>query len=437
VSVPLTSARVPQGWLPRRTAVVVFLVFAFTYFLSALMRAITATLAPTFVEAFSLDAAELGLLAGAYFLGFSITQLPLGAWLDRHGPRRVQLAFLVLAIAGCIAFAYASDFWGLWLARALIGVGVGSCLMAPMTAFRGWLSPPSQLRANSWMLMTGSLGMVASTLPVQWLLPLVGWRAIFVLVAVLFAVSMALTALLVPTWPRSGQEGAVQAPGSGAEPRLGPRAAPYREIFGHPYFRRVAVVGFFHYGGFVAIQTLWAGPWLVRVCGWTPAQAAAGMFWLNVGMLCTFFTWGVLMPRLLVRGWTPVRLVRVGVPTSLCVLAVCVALGPAATVWALALFCITSTSVSSAHPSVALAFPPELAGRALSAYNLLVFLGVFVVQWGIGVAVEGFQDIGWTEVNAFRGAWGLFGLGCVASYLLFLRNRAEVPMRPDIRAGAT
>ena len=73
--------------LPRRAAVIVFLAFAFAYFLSALVRAVTATLAPTLAQEFSLQASDLGLLAGGYFLGFAATQLPLGTWLDRHGPR--------------------------------------------------------------------------------------------------------------------------------------------------------------------------------------------------------------------------------------------------------------------------------------------------------------------------------------------------------------
>ena len=50
--------------LPRRAAVVVFLAFAFAYFLSALVRAVTATLAPTLAQEFSLHASDLGLLAG-------------------------------------------------------------------------------------------------------------------------------------------------------------------------------------------------------------------------------------------------------------------------------------------------------------------------------------------------------------------------------------
>ena len=37
-----------------------------------------------------------------------------------------------------------------------------------------------------------------------------------------------------------------------------------------------------------------------------------------------------------------------------------------------------------------MAFPPALAGRALSAYNLVIFAGVFVVQWGIGLLIDAF-----------------------------------------------
>jgi MFS family permease len=108
-----------------------------------------------------------------------VTQLPLGKWLDLHGPKKVILSFLVVAVLGCICFAMAQSFVGLWLARVLCGVGVSACLMSPLTGYRRWMDPGSQLRANSWMLMTGPLGMLSSTLPVQWLMPITGWRPDF------------------------------------------------------------------------------------------------------------------------------------------------------------------------------------------------------------------------------------------------------------------
>jgi MFS family permease len=119
-----------------RTAVAMFVAFAFAYFLSAMLRAVTATLAPAFSAEIGLSAADLGLLAGAYFLGFSATQLPLGKALDRFGPLRVLLTLLAVAAVACAAFAVARSLSTLWIARALIGVGVSACLMAPLTAYR-------------------------------------------------------------------------------------------------------------------------------------------------------------------------------------------------------------------------------------------------------------------------------------------------------------
>ena len=104
-------------FMARRQILGVFLAFAAAYFLSALIRAITATLSPTLTQELALSAQDLGLLAGGYFLGFAATQLPLGKWLDKHGPKKVLLSFLVVAVLGCIAFALAQSFIGLWLAR--------------------------------------------------------------------------------------------------------------------------------------------------------------------------------------------------------------------------------------------------------------------------------------------------------------------------------
>jgi MFS family permease len=399
----------------------VFLAFAAAYFLSALIRAITATLSPTLTQELALSAQDLGLLAGGYFLGFAATQLPLGKWLDKHGPKKVLLAFLVVAVFGCIAFALAQSFMGLWLARVLCGVGVSACLMAPLTGYRRWMAPGAQLRANSWMLMTGSLGMLSSTLPVQWLMPIIGWRAIFAGLAVLVALSMVMIYVLVPVWEKSEtdpQDSAAQAVKT--EEGYGP-------IWRNAYFWRMAPIGFFCYGGLLALQTLWAAPWMTVVGGYSPLDAATGLFAINLAMLVAFWAWGLVTPRLAKRGILPNQIIAWGQPISFVVLAWIIVSGPQLgdkTALALSLFCISSTFVSLAQPSVGMAFPPHLAGRALSAYNLVIFVGVFVVQWGIGLGVDLFKSFGWSPVLAFQAAFSVFGLCAVASYVYFqLANR--------------
>jgi MFS family permease len=404
--------------LSRGLAVVVFLAFALAYFFSALVRAITATLSPTLTQELGLQARDLGLLAGGYFFGFSLTQLPLGRWLDRYGPRSVILAFLTVAVLGCVAFAQAESFGGLLLARVLCGVGVSACLMAPLTGYRRWFNASTQLRTNSWMLMTGSLGMVAATLPVQWLLPVWGWRALFVAMAVCIALSMLAIRLLVPAWHRSTPAAGLAHADDGG----------YGAVWRSRYFWRMTPIGFFSYGGMVAIQTLWAGPWMTQVTGWSALASATGLFAINLSMLTSFWLWGWITPALARRGVHADQLIAKGFPLSLLVLAALVWVGPAAGAGAAALlaaYCVCSTFVSLAQPAVGMAFAPHLAGRALSAYNLVIFAGVFVVQWGIGLGVDLARGFGLDAPQAYQMAFGVFGICSLLSWLFFLLFPAD------------
>ena len=410
--------------LPAGQAIRVFLAFAFSYFFSALIRTITATLSPTLTQEFSLSASDLGLLAGGYFLGFSATQLPLGTWLDRYGPRKMLALFLAIAVVGCLAFSQATGFTGLLAARMLCGVGVSACLMAPLTAYRRWFDVPAQLRANSWMLMTGSLGMIASSLPVQWLMPLVGWRPLFLGLAALVTLAILMVVWQVPAWPHLGPKRVM----AGAQHREGVWAS-YADVWRHPYFRKMVPVGFFCYGGLLAMQTLWVVPWMTRVAGYSPHEAATGFFWINVAMLFTFWAWGLASPRLAQRGIHADRVIAAGLPASFVLLALLVFLGDTLRTRVevlLALYCMGCSCVSLSQPAVGMAFPQALAGRALSGFNLVLFIGIFSVQWGIGLAIDGLRALGWSEVNAFRGAFAGFLLCCVASYGHFVAAGARL-----------
>ncbi len=403
--------------LSRQAAITVFLAFASAYFLSALIRAITATLSPTLTQELGLTARDLGLLAGGYFLGFSLTQLPLGSWLDRFGPKKVNIAFLSVAVMGCIAFSMATSFAGLLMARMLCGVGVSACLMAPLTGYRRWLNPASQLRTNSWMLMTGSLGMLMSTLPVQWLMPWMGWRMMFLVLAALVALTMLLMAWQVPAWETATDQAQTPVHERG-----------YAAVWRSRYFWRMTPIGFFSYGGMVAIQTLWAGPWMTQVGGWSSIESATGLFAINLTMLCTFWTWGLVTPKLSRRGVHPNKLIAWGLPSSFGVMGVLIFAAEGLGGWSsavLALFCLTSSFVSLAQPAVGQAFPAALAGRALSAYNLVIFSGIFIVQWGIGLTVDLFKSWGWPTVAAFQGAMAVFLICSMASYGYFLWSKPD------------
>ena len=399
--------------LPIKKAVLIFFVFACGYFISALLRAITATLSPLLTSEFNLNAGDLGLLAGGYFLGFASMQIPLGYLLDKHGPKKVVSSFLLIAIIGTVAFALAQSFSGLLISRILIGVGVSACLMGPLTGYRIWFADEYQQRGNAWMLMVLSMGFVFSTLPVQILLPTMGWRWIFGSVAIVIFLIIILTLLFIPSW-KSDDSKEVENPGS------------LSDVWKNKFFRSTIPLGLFNYGGMVAIQTLWAGPWMVRVTGYTPLESATGLFWINITMLIAFFIFGYILPKITKLGLKTIRLMKFGLPISYLSLLVIIISGENAGVLHFTLYILTSIVLTLTQPAVALSFPTSLAGKSLTSFNLLIFVGTFIMQWGIGLIIDLSQFLGRGEIQSFQISFTVYLIICILSYSYFImKNKNE------------
>ncbi len=399
--------------LPIKKAVLIFFVFACGYFISALLRAITATLSPLLTAEFNLTAGNLGLLAGGYFLGFASMQIPLGYLLDRHGPKKIVSSFLLIAIIGTVAFALAQSFSGLLISRILIGVGVSACLMGPLTGYRIWFADEYQQRANAWMLMVLSMGFVFSTLPVQILLPIIGWRWIFVLIAILILIVIILTLLFIPKW---------KTPNNDQEKNVGSLS----DVWKNKFFISTIPLGLFNYGGIVAVQTLWAGPWMVRVAGYNPLESATGLFWINVIMLFAFFIFGYILPKITKLGFETMKIMKFGLPISYLSLFIIILSGENAGAIHFTIYLLTSIVLTLTQPAVALSFPTSLAGKSLTSFNLLIFVGTFIMQWGIGLIIDFCQFLGKEEVQSFKISFTVYLIICIFSYLYFiLKNKNE------------
>ena len=396
--------------LPKRQAISVFFVFAFGYFISCLLRAITATLSPVLTSEFNLLAADLGLLAGGYFLGFACMQIPLGYLLDKYGPKKIVTSFLLIGLIGIISFALAKSFSGLLISRILIGVGVSACLMAPLTGYRIWYAENQQQRANSWMLMVASLGFLSSTLPVQLLLPSFGWRWIFGGIALLTFLSILLMLLFIPNWNLNKNRVLENSDKTGS----------LSDVWKNRFFISVIPMGLFNYGGLMAIQTLWAGPWMIRVSGYTPLESATGLFWINVTMLISFFLWGYFLPKINSIGFSATRILKLGLPVGFLVMLTIIILGPKAGAFHITMFILSSIFLSVTQPAVGLSFAGHSAGKALTSFNLLIFAGTFVMQWLMGFVIDIVKSLGHSEIFAFKSAFSVFLILSIISYIFFL-----------------
>jgi len=392
----------------KNKTILIFCVFAFGFFISNLLRSITATLTPALSSEFNLSAGNLGLLAGGYFLGFSIMQIPAGILLDRFGPKKVIGYFLIIALIGTISFALAKSFTGLLISRIFIGVGVAACLMGPLTGYRVWFEKKYQQRSNSWMLMVANIGFVTSTLPVQILIPVIGWRSIFIIIAALILISIVLISLFIPSWKT--QINKVE----------NTNIKSLSQIWRNKFFISLIPLAFFNYGGVQAIQTLWAGPWMLNVSGYNAIQSATGLFWINVTMLFSFLIWGYFLPKISSTRIESMKIVKLGLPISYLVLLLLIFMGEKAGATMFALYILSSIVISLTQPAIALNFPSHLAGKSLTSLNVFLFSGTFFVQWIIGLMVDFSRSLGANIVLSYQISFSIFLFACILSYLFFI-----------------
>jgi predicted MFS family arabinose efflux permease len=416
---PAASIELP---LQGRFALRIFLCFAFAYFMSYAFRTINVVIAPDLVRDLQISNADLGLLSSAYFIGFGMTQIPLGLALDRFGPRITEFWVMSLTVIGAIIFALAENFTTLVMARALIGMGVSACLMAAFSGFRAWYAPEQQGQLASAMLVFGTAGALASTWPVHMVTPYIGWRGVFIVLAGLSFLAMLILYFGLPVRKRNGLEKSKTS-----EANLSWKS--YKPILTNPFFWRILPLGTFCYGGFIAIQTLWFGPWLIEVMNYPPSQAAQIVFGFNTVLMLAYLFNAWILPKIARKGIDTMRYMTWMVGASMLMQA-----GsyfwqtPFVWIWWY-LFAITCASFVLAQSIIVLYFPKHYSGRVSTTYNLTLFIGAFIVQWGIGHLLDLGIALGWDKTSAYDLALAVFLAIQIAGFIWFLLAPKYFPAR--------
>ena len=359
----------------------VFLPFAAGYFVSYVYRVVNAVIAPDLVADIGVGPAALGLLTATYFISFASFQLPLGVLLDKFGPRRVEAVLLVFAELGAFVFAQAESLAGLVTGRALIGLGVSACLMAAFKAYTLWFSQDKCPLVNGFQMASGGLGALAATSPVEATLQFTDWRGLFMGLALLTLLTAVAVFLVVPEKKIKGTGESLQNQMRGI-----------RKIFTSRKFWRTAPLTTMSQAAFLAIQGLWAGPWLTHVAGFERTEVAGLLFWVAVAMITGFISLGTIAERLSKRGISVASTAVTGM-TLFMIVQLLLIISPIR--WCVPLwlaFGFLGTSGIIAYSALSQSFPVHLSGRVTTAINLLVFITAFAGQWTIGGIIDFFSN---------------------------------------------
>lgn len=381
-------------------------------FLNQASRAVLAVIGPVLAVEFALSASDLGLLAALLFVAYAAAQLPGGLALDIYGPRRVQAAMALTAGAGFALCALASGPTMLGLGRMLTGVGVAAGLTALLKANTQWFPRPRVAAMTGRALLFGAMGGLSVTLPLSALLPSIGWRGGFALLAGLSLAASLWIWLSVPDRP----------PGHAAPPRRGLAAEirAFGPIFTHPRFLRfvpaVAVLSALNF----TYQGLWAGPWLRDVGGLDGGQRASILFCYACGMAIGSVATGQAASHLQARGASPllVPFAAMGLQLAIqlwLVVAPPQAMLPLALAWFS--FAIAGSSGPAGYAAIGQSFGAELAGRVATAINASMLVLVFVLQYSIGEVL----DL-WPRNAA--GGWSASGYGWALGATILLQSAA-------------
>jgi nitrate/nitrite transporter NarK len=366
--------------MPKST--LVFLCFTAAYFLSFFYRSANAVIAADLARELNLDAEQLGSMTSLFFAAFAAVQLPLGAALDRHGPRWVTPGLMLVGVAGSLLFASASSFATLALGRALIGAGMAGVLMGALKAFSQWFEARRYSTVSGLLIGLGSSGALLAATPLAWLNAAFGWRSVFVYGAAIILLAAALIVMLTRNTP-PGVAWVGQRSGVGV-------FAGLRAVFSDWRFWRIAPLTFFTNGTLLSFQGLWAGPYLFDVFGLERVAAGNPLFLLSVGVTLGFLSAGWLADRLGLAG-----VVVVG--TAVCVGAqVVLALRPPLAVLPALMFIFGLSGGLSILLLVQprFLFPQELTGRAATGANVFGIGGTFVLQTVMGLIIGA-----WPQTN--------------------------------------
>lgn len=261
--------------------------------------------------------------------------------------------------------------------------------MGAVKTFGHWVSRERLAAMTASLVAIGTVGGILSTAPMAWLNGIIGWRSIFWGCAIIVAA----TAVGIRVFTRDTPEGPHPHTATADNPFHG-----FGDIFRSQLFWYVAPLYFSMLGTLLAVQTLWAGPFLYDVYGASTTTTGLSLLLMSVGSICGYLISGALFVRIGVT-----RLIL----SAQALLIVCLGAWTFAAgflpLWTFQVIYILFGAAAAFNvimlPQVRAMFPDMMSGRATTALNVFGFAGAWVLQWVMGSVIQYF---GRTPAGAYQ-----------------------------------
>ncbi len=372
----------------------IFAVLSSMFVLSMFYRVSNAVIAQELMRDLGLSAEALGLLGGAFFYSFAIVQLPMGTAIDRIGPRIMITVLPLMTALGAFLFALSHGFTLAFIARLLMGVGMACVLMGTFKVFTSWFHPDEFATMIGLTYSVGTFGNILATSPLAYMASLVGWRISFVIIGIATILICVTVFKVVRDRPDSQKRERGEGNATDKEEHI-PIILSLKMIFGSLAFWQISAAAFFRYGTFVAIQGLWAGPYLMEVLGYSPINAGNILLMMSFGGIFGAPIGGRLSDKVLLSR-------KKVVIWGMCAYAMGIFFLTGWTRMTHEIFCyglffclgffIPFGMVLYSH--IKELFDIRMAATAMTAINFFTMMGAAVFMHGMGKIIETFSQVG-------------------------------------------
>lgn len=334
------------------------------YVLSQFFRSFLAVLTGILSQDIGATPDDLSTASGLWFLSFAIMQIPVGEALDRIGPRLTSaVLFLIGGAGGAALFALAQTALHVKLAMLLIGIGCSPVLMASYYIFARTYSPKIFATLAATIIGIGSIGNLAGSVPLVWVVQSYGWRETLWGLSV-FSALIAITALVFVRNP---------------PPAPTTQSGRFSDLLKMPVLWWIIPLVFVNYMPVAALRGLWIGPYLVDTFAASAAQVGNASMMMSLAIIAGTFAYGPLDRVFGTRKWV----IFTGNVAVLVALVALLAFGNVSYSIAVILFTMIGFFGMSFPMIVAhgRAFaPPHIAGRGVTLMNLFSISGVGFFQ---------------------------------------------------------
>lgn len=380
-----------------RTRWLIITLCAAIFALGQFHRAAGSVFTPILMDRFALSATVISGLVSAMFLAAVVTQIPLGAALDRYGPRRMLCLSVLVVAAGTGLFAVGSSYEMLLTARIVIGFG-SAVLGASIHVIVAWSFPQREFGyVNGMIIMLGSSGGILGTYPLALALARFDWLLVFGTVALAALVLVVVIFRIVPPAPASRTEVRTEEVGG------------YLDLLRMPEVRKILTLSLVTFAPMTTITGIWGGPFLQDALDFSAEASGAVLLVLFGGSVVGAFLFGHL-DRLIVGR-------KAMILTAACTSAVCLTLlallpspGPTATVVLLFAIILCQTFYIPLGAHMRRVVPLAVVGRASILLSLVGVAAIPVMQTGFGAILDLAGTAGFGTVDQFRFSFGAMGL---------------------------